>query len=272
MSSDVCFISSILFSFVRAYKIFCYSACLITSFINNELLQCSVTCGKGYRTRSIICPGGECRPEERPSHAEYCDSGECVIPSSTESSPWLLSEWSQCSELCGTGTQSRLAVCSKDHCESKPETSRACSSDKTCTGQWFVGPWGTCSDSCNGSAVQKREAFCIVKVRGQSRIMMDMTCSANTKPETERPCTGSCPARWVVGDWGICEGMCPSGIQRREVRCVDALGKPSNACADGTPPAKRTCACHKRHADDSESYKPAQDEPTDRKYILSILE
>lgn len=116
--------------------ILCITRCTSSCY---AFLQCSVTCGKGHRSRSVTCPTADCRPEDRPSHAEYCDSGECPTSSTaTVPSEWLLSEWSQCSEQCGTGTQNRFAFCSKDTCDAKPEISRDCSSDKSCNGQWYV--------------------------------------------------------------------------------------------------------------------------------------
>lgn len=54
----------------------------------------------------------------------------------------------QCSETCGTGTQTRKVYCSlgidrENACDhsTKPEASRACLSDKDCSGLWFTGPW-----------------------------------------------------------------------------------------------------------------------------------
>lgn len=52
----------------------------------------------------------------------------------------------QCSVECGLGMQSRRVFCEKnseEECDptSRPESSRSCSSNRTCSGQWFVGPW-----------------------------------------------------------------------------------------------------------------------------------
>ncbi|KAK9717542.1 ADAM-TS Spacer 1 [Popillia japonica] len=190
---------------------------------------CSVSCGTGHRSRQVTCPTGLCHPEKRPADSEFCENGPCS--ESGLPSHWLLTEWSQCSEGCGTGNQTRRSFCSKDNCddEPKPETIRACSSDKDCGGKWFTGPWGSCSDSCSGQPKEVREVYCVVKVRGQARISMDMTCSAH-KPESERACRGSCVPSWYVGEWGACEGNCPSGMQKREVRCLDANEHESNYC------------------------------------------
>lgn len=223
--------------------------------------QCSVSCGTGQRTRAISCPSGRCLSELRPPHAEYCDSGNCAAYGHV--SPWLVSEWSHCSESCGTGTQFRLTICGTGSCESsgKPEIERACSSDRYCVGQWFIGPWGPCSESCNGVSKQTREVMCLVKVKGQTRIANDMTCSVQEKPITERACSGQCTPKWFVGEWGVCEGPCPAGIQRREMRCMEANGAQSNLCTDSERPiVKRSCGCERK---DDQMNIPSHDEPQD---------
>lgn len=92
-----------------------------------------------------------------------------------------------------------------------------------------------------------------------------MTCPAAEKPPSDRPCLGICPPRWVVGDWSECEGVCPTGVQKREVRCIDAQGQISKGCDDDMPVVKRTCACYKKQEVDLERLKPVQDEPVDGK-------
>ncbi|XP_066245264.1 thrombospondin type-1 domain-containing protein 4 isoform X1 [Euwallacea similis] len=246
--------------------------------------QCSVTCGNGHRTRSVVCPSGQCHAENRPAHVEHCHQGLCLdsSPSQTRStqqedslSAWLVTDWSHCSVQCGIGNQSRFALCEHDHCspDSKPETSRSCSSEKHCDGQWFAGPWGECSDSCNGLARQKREVLCIARIRGVSHVTNEMVCPVASKPYEEQSCYGLCPAQWFTGDWGKCEGACPSGVQRREVKCLDIDKRASNACPeDKIPAAKRPCACETQHREnrDSFSFRLAQDEPVDRSCIDKI--
>lgn len=228
---------------------------------------CSVSCGTGTRTRSVTCPGGNCHHGKRPAHAEYCESGSCSTPG--HHNAWLLSEWSQCSENCGTGTQNRHSVCngrSGSDCamETKPETSRQCSSEKECGGQWFTGPWNTCTDSCNGQSKQKRDVHCVIRLRGQPRLTNDMTCSSASKPETERPCDGTCPPRWFSGEWSECHD-CPNGNQRREVKCMSVHGQYSNLCdMEAKPLVKRSCACPKIHEDRIKPASSQQDQPMTR--------
>ncbi|CAH0551307.1 unnamed protein product, partial [Brassicogethes aeneus] len=246
---------------------------------------CSVSCGTGHRTRSITCLSGLCRPADRPLHAEYCDMGLCPdnIPSrslirhETTSKnghhKWLISDWSQCSEDCGTGSQNRMAICPDNDCEdsSKPELTRSCSNEKQCGGQWFTGPWGSCSNSCIGPAKQKRDVYCVVKLRGQPHITNDMTCSLHLKPYSEQACSGSCPTQWFTGDWGTCEGPCPTGTQRRKVSCLEPNGYLANNCPnEDIPISKRPCACQVQRDENRDRYRPAQDAPSDQNCVDKI--
>lgn len=131
-----------------------------------------------------------------------------------------------------------------------------------------MGPWGSCSDSCSGPSKQTRDVFCVVKLRGHARITTDMVCPTNSRPVTEQNCDGSCSDRWYTGDWTTCDENCPSGVQRREVRCLNLQGKQTNACnVEQMPLVKRTCICSK-HDDFRDKQRPSQDQPQDRKKIF----
>lgn len=97
-----------------------------------------------------------------------------------------------------------------------------------------------------------------------------MTCTAAEKPVAERPCQGTCLPQWLVGEWGACEGSCPTGTQRRQSRCMDARGQDSFACSEESKPiTKRPCACERR--EEHEHNKLVQDEPRDRKYRYNVF-
>lgn len=211
--------------------------------------QCSVTCGIGVRSRSVTCSNiSTCPLDKRPLTMERCESSPCLIEKSLDSF-WLVTEWSQCSVLCGTGQQTRQAICPIDtHCvnENKPEVTRPCSSDKQCNGHWYVGPWSKCTDPCHGQSIQTRDVQCIVQLRGQYRITNDITCSTIEQPEIERICKENlrCPDSWFVGEWTVCDCQSAS-VQKRDVRCLTSSGQPTNVCkAEDMPLYKKSCGCN----------------------------
>lgn len=126
------------------------------------------------------------------------------------------------------------------------------------------GPWGACSDSCTDRPRQKRDVHCVVKIRGQPHITNEMTCSAKLKPYEEQACEGVCPPHWYMGEWGPCEGHCSTGIQKRQVRCLDIRGSPSNQClSEKMPISKRSCTCqNKEDSRDVDRYQP-RDQPVE---------
>ncbi|CAL7945946.1 unnamed protein product [Xylocopa violacea] len=223
---------------------------------------CSTTCGPGKRTRVATCvtQGPPCNLEEKPDTQEACDLEPCTTrPPQTnaiftrlQTPQWLYTEWTdRCSAECGVGMQTRRVFCEKDprdeYCDesTRPETSRTCSSNRTCSGQWFTGPWSECSTECD-SGEQVREAVCVTTLRGSPRVVLDMNCPAN-KPETRRPCNGPpCGSMWFTSDWTECSRSCGKGIQKREVKCLNREGQsPENYelhCNEKDRPiSRRTC-------------------------------
>lgn len=207
---------------------------------------------------------------------ERCENTPCLTEKSLDSF-WLVTEWSQCSVLCGTGEQTRQAICPIDtRCDenSKPEITRSCSTDKQCNGYWYVGPWSKCTDPCHGQSKQTRDVICIVQVRGQSRITNDNTCSLNERPDVERICEEilRCSDRWFVGEWTECD--CQGGtIQKRDVRCLTSNGQNTNGCkVEDMPLYKKSCACHENEKSEVIE-KPVKDEriPDNRKCNINNL-
>ncbi|CAG2054643.1 unnamed protein product [Timema podura] len=153
-----------------------------------------------------------------------------------------------CSEECGTGVQTRRVHCSVDlHCDLglRPDDTRACSSDKQCSGKWFAGPWGQCSPGC-GQGHQTRDVVCVAFIRGQHHVALYMNCPENLKPDTDRVCeSNSCAPDWFITEWGQCSRECGTGVQKREVKCLDDKQQLSSGCAeDARPPSRRVCNTH----------------------------
>ncbi|KAK9305288.1 hypothetical protein QLX08_003643 [Tetragonisca angustula] len=224
--------------------------------------SCSTTCGPGKKTRTATCVthGPPCDLEAKPVTQDACDLGSCVTKSTQtnaistrlQTPQWLYTEWSEgCTAECGVGMQTRRVFCEKGpeegFCDqsTRPETSRTCSSNRTCSGQWFTGPWTACSTECD-SGEQVREVVCITILRGSLRVVLDMNCPAN-KPETRRSCSGApCGSSWFISDWTECSRSCGKGIQKREVRCLNKEGQSPEHhelhCRDKDRPiSRRTC-------------------------------
>lgn len=224
--------------------------------------QCSTSCGPGKRTRIVTCltHGHPCDLEERPDTQETCDLGPCTtkfqasgaLSTRLQTPQWLYTEWSeQCSAECGTGVQSRKLFCERnseeEYCDqaNHPETTRACSSNRTCSGQWFTGPWTECSSECDVGE-QIREVVCVTTLRGSLRVVLDMNCPAS-KPETKKSCRGPpCGPLWFISDWTDCSRSCGKGIQKREVKCLTREGQSPephhpHCKEDIRPVSRRTC-------------------------------
>ncbi|XP_048057497.1 adhesion G protein-coupled receptor B2 isoform X10 [Megalobrama amblycephala] len=126
---------------------------------------CSVTCGRGSRTRSRICV--------LPQHgSKGCGGPEvqtklCNIAVCPVEGQWLdWAAWSQCSVSCGSGTQQRQrrcsvsvhgwAECKGPHAETRECTNPSCGGG----GNWGAwNHWSLCSKTCD-SGWQRRFRMC----------------------------------------------------------------------------------------------------------------
>ncbi|KAI5747924.1 hypothetical protein M8J77_019926 [Diaphorina citri] len=250
----------------------CYRPCEpnVTAYWSmGEWGPCSSTCGPGYKSRTVRCSSqqeDDCAPHEKPPNQVPCDSGPC------QSFTWLATEWSeQCSEECGTGLQTRQVHCTagpdKEHLcdvQARPVTLRPCSSDKDCGGKWFTGPWSQCSEPC-GHGKQSRQAVCVRRVRNEYVMAADSYCVTSERPLTQQSCMlTQCP-RWYAGEWSPtpdstilyadsvsyagewspCSMPCDTGVQKREVQCLDGEEQPSQGCTEQTKPVTRqACNTH----------------------------
>lgn len=208
--------------------------------------QCSSACGPGYKSRTVKCSGpteDDCVPHDKPPTQVPCDGGPC------QSYSWLATEWSEkCTEECGTGLQTRQVHCTagpdQEHlcnAQARPPSLRPCSSDEQCGGKWLTGPWSQCSESC-GHGKQSRLTVCMQRVRGDTVIVADSRCSAGERPAAQQSCiVNQCP-RWYAGEWSPCSMPCDTGVQKRELQCLDSEEQPSQACLEAARPlGRRSC-------------------------------
>ncbi|CAH2316803.1 ADAMTS 2 isoform X1 [Pelobates cultripes] len=208
---------------------------------------CSATCTTGIMSSYTMCvryDGVEVddtycdaltRPE--PVH-EFCAGRECQPR-------WETSSWSECSRTCGEGYQFRIVRCWKmispgfdssvysDLCDSaditKPDEKKVCR-NPTCGPQWEMSEWSECTAKCGEHSTVTRDVRCSEE---------EKLCDPNTKPPTEKNCTGTpCDRQWTASDWGPCSGSCGQGKMIRHVYCKTSDGRvvPESQCNLDTKP------------------------------------
>uniref|UniRef100_A0A8C8RK08 Adhesion G protein-coupled receptor B2 n=1 Tax=Pelusios castaneus TaxID=367368 RepID=A0A8C8RK08_9SAUR len=126
---------------------------------------CSVTCGRGARTRTRLCVapqhgGNACEGPE--AQTKPCNIALCPVEGQ-----WLeWGSWSRCSVSCSNGTQQRARKCSVSghgwtECKGAHADARECTNpDCPTDGKW--GPWNhwsLCSKTCD-TGWQRRFRMC----------------------------------------------------------------------------------------------------------------
>lgn len=134
------------------------------SWIVGSWGTCSVPCGVGTETRSVVCRAADgtlvldsqCTAAKPPTTRD-CNLGNCG---------WIVGSWSACSSSCGTSTRTRVVQCqagngtivSDSQCTSaKPSTSEACNLPP-CTGACCLGSGCTVVAPSTCSAASGRYA------------------------------------------------------------------------------------------------------------------
>ncbi|KFW90569.1 ADAMTS-like 2, partial [Phalacrocorax carbo] len=105
-------------------------------WVEQEWDQCDASCGRGIKTRVVLCAGLEngvyreypekrCEASQKPEEQAACFKRPC--------STWFTTSWSQCSKTCGAGVRLREVKCYQGEvlaqgCDpmSKPEARQTC--------------------------------------------------------------------------------------------------------------------------------------------------
>ncbi|XP_053513388.1 A disintegrin and metalloproteinase with thrombospondin motifs 16 isoform X3 [Artibeus jamaicensis] len=201
----------------------CHSQSCPPMWSTGPWAECSRTCGKGWKKRSVACkstnpsartqvlPDTLCSSEPKPRTHEACPLKRCHKHKKLQ---WLVSAWSQCSVTCERGTQKRFLKCAEKYISGKYRelTSKKClhlpqpdlELERACalfpcpkhalfaaTGppraSWFTSPWSQCTASCGGG-VQTRSVQCLAGGRPA------VGCFVHRKPEASLACnTHFCP-------------------------------------------------------------------------------
>ncbi|XP_053402734.1 A disintegrin and metalloproteinase with thrombospondin motifs 18-like [Mercenaria mercenaria] len=194
--------------------------------------QCSASCGKGLRSRTVVCrsktlegqvvqPDSMCAGVPRPVSQKGCRRRRCPDPTAK----WANTAWSECSRTCDVGTRSRAVKCMRKtdsgtviitkekRCKhlDKPKITlvEACLVQK-CPElpEWYSSPWSTCSVSC-GSGKQTRLVHCM----HQKYRKLATNCDQSVKPldtQTcfERKCLDPGPQCLDEFSWCYLRGLC----------------------------------------------------------------
>jgi thrombospondin motif-containing protein 9 len=218
---------------------------------SREWTPCSVTCGRGFRTKPYFChvdgkilDPSACDSRQRRVEEEECFPRPCA--------GWSIGSWGECSASCGDGLATRQVVCHDlddkqpipdAFCAGilKPNETKLCkvgdcakalpyqrrfdhSNDIMANTivsyergfRWVTGAWSRCSKPC-GTGVTSRRVACRNDLGEES----DRYCAKIVVPVVTIECnTHPCP-QWEYGGWSDCDGNCE---RRRQVTCRNSTG------------------------------------------------
>ena len=186
-------------------------------------------------------PSKYCRQElSAPVRLAKCE-GEC------EEVKWIYGRWSECSETCGGGDQSRPARCEDGeghvledrNCEHLVKMSSRKCGQEDCAG-WYAGQWSECSETC-GRGVRQRAYSC----QQAGKTVSSSLCGADPVPEHKEECRAEECMAWVAGEWTPCSAECGRGIRYRKVVCATEESKEhlthEKCKADEKPKSSSSC-------------------------------
>ncbi|ERL92127.1 hypothetical protein D910_09447 [Dendroctonus ponderosae] len=214
----------------------CNKHCSLTWHIESRS-ACSPHCGKGYRHVYYKCIklGKNNQTNIQDVHTQHCN----VLPkppsteicyTSCNSTRWDYSNWSECSQTCGGGTQTRSAKCVDEnnmpiddaHCSSSEKIVKQICNIEECP-DWIVGETSAGfliffkfqTVPCGGG-YQNTTYYCVLT----GRIYDAMACDQRTKPPSSKKCNEHACGRWAASDsFHRCSVTCGEGVERRRFVC-----------------------------------------------------
>lgn len=199
--------------------------------------QCNAPCGGGVRerTRQIVSSatdGGVGCPST--IEHEQCNIQECPIDCRV--SEW--SNWSECSQACGGGTQSRTRTVTQypnstgQSCPTLTET-RECNKDECLPDNCVLSEWSEWSP-CSGCGEQLQKRTRAILKPGKACSFLEET----------RPCLNpGCPIDCKVSqwsDWSECDAVCGGGLTHRDRFIVQSDRNGGQSC----PPLREETQCN----------------------------
>ncbi|XP_060898491.1 A disintegrin and metalloproteinase with thrombospondin motifs 18 isoform X1 [Labrus mixtus] len=187
--------------------------------------QCSKSCGRGLRKRSVFCrstdpgakavvvPDSMCRQHHKPKAQETCVLRRCP---KNERLQWTPTPWGECSRSCGSGVQKRELRCGE-------------------------------RDSQGGGFVE----FPTRRCRNMAKPLVDLQqgCNRGPCPQLPRVVPGRTPSTavvlgWYSSPWQQCSVSCGGGVQTRTIQCL-RQGRPAAGCLPHQRPVtSRACNTH----------------------------
>ncbi|OXA61246.1 thrombospondin type-1 domain-containing protein 4 isoform X2 [Folsomia candida] len=168
-------------------------------------------------------------------HSRRRDHNLNKLPRSDKKFYWKTIGYTNCTELCGGGTQRSIIRCVKSpaanavsdrRCagEEKPVGQTIRCNLKPCPAEWEVGTWSACSEHC-GDGLKTRPVFCNQRISPTLTMRVAEGACLKVKPESQTKCFVKPCHRWESSEWSQCSAKCGNGIRRRQMECTDANGK-----------------------------------------------
>uniref|UniRef100_A0A4W4FWN8 ADAM metallopeptidase with thrombospondin type 1 motif, 18 n=1 Tax=Electrophorus electricus TaxID=8005 RepID=A0A4W4FWN8_ELEEL len=188
--------------------------------------QCSKSCGRGVRSRSVFCraaePGSKavfpdslCEQRPKPSAQEQCVSSRCPR---NERLLWLPTAWGQCSVSCGAGVQRRELRCGvKDSAGGFTEfPARRCRN--------LHKPHTDLHQACSEDACPELRPWLPLPALGRA--------------------AGAMLLGWYSSPWQQCTVSCGGGVQTRSVHCLRQGRLAAGCLPHHRPISSRACNTH----------------------------